>query len=158
MRPRIVYLNNKNMMRGGIEMQHTLERIEELLNESAQIMDHLILDGSDQPTAEQLNEEIRQQLRTVSEMIRHGNAQEVSSAESVRQAVDNIRRQLGRLRAEIRDQYEQSTNNAIETYEAKAIEEQQENPEAYHDKIDYKSLVKVEENLSKAMEQLSQMA
>jgi len=45
--------------------------------------------------------------------------------------------------------YEESTGNNIEAYEQLAYEEQLEQEETYHDKIDYLSAVKIRKNLNR---------
>lgn len=138
-------------------MQQSLQRVEQLLEETGQIMEHMALDESgNQQQAEQIREALRQERNNVSEMIHQGSGDQLALFPSIVQSIDEIRHQLEGLQSTVDSSYQQSTNWNTESFEALSIDEQQQQAQAYHDKIDYKSIVKAIENLNAASEQLSQ--
>ena len=69
------------------------------------------------------------------------------------QSLDSINNKIQHLETGLMADYQKSTGS-IDEYQHMAIDDQMEQPESYHDKIDYLSAVKIRENLNKMNEVL----
>ncbi|MCB5936282.1 hypothetical protein LI012_18320 [Caldibacillus thermoamylovorans] len=62
-----------------------------------------------------------------------------------------------KLESILLDDYQSTTEHRIEQYEQLSLENQMEQTETYHDKIDYLSAVKIRENINRMTEVLLQI-
>ncbi|GAB6991727.1 hypothetical protein [Paenibacillus pini] len=129
-------------------MNQATERIQDLLNASIQIIDHMEESGE---TASQVKQ-IKQMLQQQTAQLTNGSIQ---SLESLNPSLAQVLRVVNQLQQETEQKYSEATGNATEQFEAKEIEKQLQFPAAYHEKIDYKSLHKISLNLEEAQSLLS---
>jgi hypothetical protein len=102
---------------------------------------------------EQIQKEFEGKLAEAEKWSANANS---GKAEGQRETIASLRKQLkewdswlGELQNEVFAEYKAETNNAPQRYEDLPLEEQKGREEAYHNKIDYKSLEKLQDNLDK---------
>ncbi len=118
-------------------MNHADNRVDELLSSTMQIVDHMEVDAPG-----------HNQLAAVKSAL--AGLQGQSSAEnraSMQAALADIERSMAQLQNSVNRDYRAEAGDDIQGYESLAIDEQQKNREAYHGKIDSKSLVKMQQNI-----------
>jgi len=126
-----------NMLeRQGDIIVHDRERIHQLLDASIQIVDHM--DESD-GLANQL-EQIRQLLKAEAGKAARGEAVSESQLAKAEQLTAD-------LEGSAQEDYRNETDGSPASYEALSLDEQRDQAQAYHEKIDFLSLKKVKENL-----------
>jgi len=119
--------------------QHN-DRIQELLEASIQIADHMKESGQ----AGQQIEQLKQLLHTqVQQSIGNGG----DSAWELHGKLVQAEQLLEGLERHAEESYEDKTGGDTAEYEAKSLYEQQQYVQAYHEKIDYLSLKKIRNNL-----------
>lgn len=133
-------------------MSTSWRRVEELLDASLQILDHMEVHNADADEWTQLTEQLKQQRQRL-----NGDIGNPPDWQELKQNVAGIKRQVTQLQRHLQQSYADSAPGGIDAYEAQALNDQLNNEQAYHDKIDDKSAIKLSENLSKLNETLEQM-
>jgi len=119
-------------------MHQQSEDVQGLLKASMQIMEHMNESGGD---AEQV-QGIRQALKEASGRLSSGG----SNADG---AFVEAERMVSDMLQQERSTYEAATGGSPDAFEAKSLDDQLHEEHSYHEKVDYKSLQKVQENLAK---------
>ncbi len=114
-------------------------RVEQLLEASIQIADHMHESGIAATGVAQIKKLLQEQLL---KMEHGGTAALESDSKFLR--LEQIMEGLIRS---TREEYLEETAHAPNVYEAKPIKEQMLQEQAYHEKIDYLSLYKIKENI-----------
>jgi len=128
-------------------IHHENERIRELLLASIQIAEHMEENGSTQEQVTQIMQDLRQLESRLSSGSGPVSSEFTSAIASVEMNVDQLRQHEGAA-------YGEATDGDPAKYESQSLEAQLEQSQAYHEKIDFKSLKKIKENL----EQIRSMA
>ncbi|RWR04916.1 hypothetical protein QNH23_03970 [Siminovitchia fortis] len=131
-----------------------LKRLKKLMDASLQILDHMIVDPSDAGKLRHIKEMMHEENRKLSNIYNKDTDQRsFSAATSMRQNIDEIIKVVDQFKGNLREDYRLSSQD-IEQFEQLSIDEQSQKTEAYHDKIDYKSMVKLKENLNRINDEL----
>ncbi|MFD2114495.1 hypothetical protein ACFSTH_15780 [Paenibacillus yanchengensis] len=123
-------------------MQRT-ERMIELLQASKQITDHM-----------ERNDQAANQLMELNQLLQHLVAEMNDDHYDEKYLLERIRQAktiVANMENTAENNYLMETSGDIDKFESLSIEEQAENNDAYHEKIDYLSLKKVNENMDKIM-------
>nr|WP_150959938.1 hypothetical protein [Aneurinibacillus sp. XH2] len=133
-------------------MSQWVTRIQELLDACQQILDHMELPSSSQFQVEELRHLInseREELTHYSD--EHDTAIHLNS---LRNSVEKMEQLNEQLIAYAEQRYSDASGGAAMSFEAQPLEDQLHQEEAYHGKIDYKSCLKLKENLEKIHQEL----
>jgi hypothetical protein len=126
--------------KAGIAIHQDNERIRGLLLASIQIAEHMEESGSIQDQVAQMMQRMRQQAENLSDGAGPVSAEFSDEIAQVEQIVD-------RLRQHEREAYGEETDDNPARYESQSLEAQLDQSQAYHEKVDFKSLKKIKENL-----------
>jgi hypothetical protein len=96
--------------------------------------------GSTQDQVAQIMQKMRQQVENLSDGAGPVSAEFSDKIAQVEQIVD-------RLRQHEREAYGEETDDNPARYESQSLEAQLDQSQAYHEKVDFKSLKKIKENL-----------
>lgn len=124
-------------------MHQKNERIRELLEASIQIAEHMNESGNTGSQIEQMKQMLRQQLNSVS----GGNGQFGQNAQGLSAAMAQIEQMAEELQQHEWQAYSAETEGHPAQFESLSFEDQLGQTQAYHEKIDYKSLKKIKQNL-----------
>ncbi|TCZ75190.1 hypothetical protein E0485_18785 [Paenibacillus albiflavus] len=122
-------------------MGQSAERVRELLDASIQIIDHMEENGAAASKVQQIKQALQQQADQMSS----------SSSSQGTSSIDQILQLVNQLEDETGTSYQQATGGGVEQFESKSLDEQLHASQAYHEKIDYKSMKKVKENLEQIL-------
>ncbi|MCQ6557422.1 hypothetical protein [Paenibacillus mendelii] len=132
-------MNKHRRRRQGIAIHQQNERIQELLDACIQIAEHMNESGLTQNQVDQMKQELRNQIDHISS----GSA--ITSDFS--SAIAQLDQSVEELRQKEASAYRSETGGNPEHFESQFFEDQLEQSQAYHQKIDYKSLDKIKSNL-----------
>lgn len=135
-------------------MEQRLERLEQLIDASVQILEHMEIPGQGNARVKQLKDMLRHEYDQVAS-IRHQEADQ-QTLHNISSRLGEIQVMIDRLQEETLNTYEQVTDGKVDRFEAQTIAEQQDDPEGYHGKIDFNSAVKLQDNLAQMQRELSQ--
>jgi methyl-accepting chemotaxis protein len=121
-------------------MEHNVERVRELLDASIQIIDHMEESGETASQVKQIKQAMQQQLRQLS-------SGTIVSTDHLQSSISQITQMVAQLEDQTLDSYNEATGNAMEQFEMKSLDEQLHASHAYHEKIDFKSMKKIKQNL-----------
>lgn len=121
-------------------MNQNDERIRELLEASIQIAEHMHEIGSAREQIEQIKQLLRQQADAISS----NNEQHASS---LRNSLVEVEQLIEELQQHEWQAYHAETDGNPAQFESQSLEDQLQQAQAYHEKIDYKSLEKIKDNL-----------
>ncbi|WP_312096148.1 hypothetical protein [Niallia sp.] len=133
-------------------MESASSRLEILMGDTLQILDHMIVDSDKEDMLQQVKNELQEQYNKIDGLTK-SDEEIINTALSMTQNLDRISNIVQQLEVSLMADYENSTGS-IDEYQHMSIDEQREQPESYHDKIDYLSAVKIRENLHKMNEVL----
>lgn len=133
-------------------MENSSKRLQILMGDTLQILDHMKVDEDQDTLLQQVKNDLQAQN---SQMDRLSKLDEeiINTAISMTQSLDRINNMVQQLEASLMKDYQTSTGG-IDEYQHMSIDEQREQPESYHDKIDYLSAVKIRENINRMNEVL----
>ena len=133
-------------------MENAAKRLQILMGDTLQILDHMIVDSDKEDMLQRVKDELQEQYTKI-EGLTNSDVEIINTAISMTQSLDRISNIVQQLEVNLMADYENSTGS-IDAYQHMSIDEQREQPESYHDKIDYLSAVKIRENLHKMKEVL----
>lgn len=133
-------------------MENSSKRLQILMGDTLQILDHMKVDEDQDTLLQQVKNDLQAQN---SQMDRLSKLDEeiINTAISMTQSLDRINNMVQQLEASLMKDY-QTSKGGIDEYQHMSIDEQREQPESYHDKIDYLSAVKIRENINRMNEVL----
>ncbi|MCU9612662.1 hypothetical protein OEV98_03665 [Caldibacillus lycopersici] len=135
-------------------MSDALRRLEILMGDTLQILDHMKVNSVHNDILRTIKHSIKEQNNKVEALSKHTGEQRIQSAVSMTKQLHAINTKVQQLETQLMEEYKQATGNQIESYEQMAFEEQVEQKETYHNKIDYLSATKIQENINRMNEVL----
>ncbi|WP_010269244.1 hypothetical protein [Paenibacillus senegalensis] len=134
-------------------MDSAWNRVEELMDASLQILNHMEVHNADSAEWEQLTEKLKQQKYRLQSI----SGADQPALQTFKQTVAGLQQQAVELERHLQQDYQNATEQGIDAYEEQSLDEQMKNDDAYHGKIDDKSAIKLIENLAKLDEELNRM-
>lgn len=128
-------------------MMDRTERVLDLLQASKQIADHM-----------ERNDAAANQLTDLDQLLQELITEMNDDKHDVQRIVEQVRQAkmiVASMENMTENNYLMETSGDIEKYESLSIEEQAENSDAYHEKIDYLSLKKMSSNLDTIITMIS---
>jgi len=133
-------------------MENAFKRLQILMGDTLQILDHMKINDEKDGLLQQIKKDLQEQNNRIDGLTK-SDEEIINTALSMTQSLDSINNKIQHLETGLMADYQQSTGS-IDEYQHMAIDDQMEQPESYHDKIDYLSAVKIRENLNKMNEVL----
>ncbi|WP_400246084.1 hypothetical protein AB3U99_05330 [Niallia sp. JL1B1071] len=133
-------------------MENASKRLQILMGDTLQILDHMKVDADKDTMLQQIKNDLQEQNSQM-ERLTKSDEEIINTAISMTQSLDRINNLVQQLEASLMEDYQASTGG-IDEYQHMSIDEQREQPESYHDKIDYLSAVKIRENINRMNEVL----
>ncbi|WP_243356803.1 hypothetical protein [Bacillus litorisediminis] len=134
-------------------MEHASKRLQELLDDTLQILDHMEVPEHNHMLL-QIKNGLKEQSRKVTELTNYTSEEILGTAVSIGKNLNEISQVVILLEANLLRDYQKSTGDHIDQYQQLSLEKQMEQTETYHDKIDYLSAVKIRENINRMNEVL----
>ena len=139
-------------------MEQTLQqvnRLEELTQASLQILEHFHSGGAMQQQIETIRSALDDRQRSLAECRQDPSRLKAISG-GLGGRLDDCEKLCAELERKQKADYEKQAGGNPERFEEKPLEDQLAAEEVYRDKIDYKSLVKLRENIGKMRDILSE--
>lgn len=130
-------------------MGDAFERLQALMGDTMQILDHMIVDEKHQALLSSIKDGLQEQYRQAEQVSYLQGDERLNAALAITQNLNQINQNVHQLEQNLLADYKDSTDDNIEAYEQLAYENQLEQEEAYHDKIDYLSAVKIRKNINR---------
>lgn len=130
-------------------MGDAFERLQALMGDTMQILDHMIVDEKHQALLSSIKDGLQEQYRQAEQVSYLRGDERLNAALVITQNLNQINQNVHQLEQNLLADYKDSTDDNIEAYEQLAYENQLEQEEAYHDKIDYLSAVKIRKNINR---------
>lgn len=138
-------------------MENALEQLEMLLDDTLQILDHMVVDREYEDMLTSVKNGLLMQKQSVKEMKNTSREEQQIAANFIDENLNKLNEIVQKLESILLDNYQSTTEHRIEQYEQLSLENQMEQTETYHDKIDYLSAVKIRENINRMTEMLLQI-
>lgn len=138
-------------------MENALEQLEMLLDDTLQIVDHMVVDREYEDMLTSVKNGLLMQRQSVKEMRNTSREEQQIAANFIDENLNKLNEIVQKLESILLDDYQSTTEHRIEQYEQLSLENQMEQTETYHDKIDYLSAVKIRENINRMTEVLLQI-
>lgn len=138
-------------------MENGLEQLEMLLDDTLQIVDHMVVDREYEDMLTSVKNGLLMQRQSVKEMRNTSREEQQIAANFIDENLNKLNEIVQKLESILLDDYQSTTEHRIEQYEQLSLENQMEQIETYHDKIDYLSAVKIRENINRMTEVLLQI-
>lgn len=138
-------------------MEDAKKRLEILIDNTLQVLDHMVVDSEYNEMLQSIKSGLSEQKRKAAAFSNNTNEELKNEALAMTKTLSEINNKVQELETNLMEDYKKSTGNQIEAYENLSIDEQREQAESYHDKIDYLSAVKVRENINDMNEILSKI-
>lgn len=135
-------------------MQGALKRLQILMGDTIQILDHMEVDPKLDQMLQHIKNGLNEENTKIAESTNNTVEEQVDKAVSMTINLEEINNLVQQLEASLLENYKHSTGNEINQYEQKSLEEQLEQTESYHNKIDYLSAAKIRENINRMNEVL----
>lgn len=136
-----------------MKLEKIFRDLEALMRDTLQILDHMIVDGE----KDHLQKQIHQSLVRQCEMVGNFADRNKSLLDSISKELTFIEDNVRQLEQILYHDFQDVTNQQMEQFQQMAIEEQKEQTEAYHVKIDYLSALKVRENVERMKEMVNHL-
>ncbi|MEK5379443.1 hypothetical protein [Niallia sp. FSL W8-0635] len=133
-------------------MENASKRLQILMGDTLQLLDHMKVDADKDTMLQQVKNDLQEQNDQMDRLTK-SDEEITNTAISMTQSLDRINNLVQQLEASLMEDYQASTGG-IDEYQHMSIDEQREQPESYHDKIDYLSAVKIRENINRMNEVL----
>jgi len=133
-------------------MENTLKQLEMLLDDTLQILDHMVVDQEYEDMLTSVKTGLLMQKQSVKEMRNASREEQQITANVIDENLHKLNEMVLKLESILLDDYQTTTEHHIERYEQLSLENQMEQTEPYHDKIDYLSAVKIRENINRMTE------
>lgn len=128
-----------------------------LLDDTLQIVDHMVVDREYEDMLTSVKNGLLMQRQSVKEMRNTSREEQQIAANFIDENLNKLNEIVQKLESILLDDYQSTTEHRIEQYEQLSLENQMEQTETYHDKIDYLSAVKIRENINRMTEVLLQI-
>ncbi|MCM3475912.1 hypothetical protein NSS89_06000 [Caldifermentibacillus hisashii] len=138
-------------------MENGLEQLEMLLDDTLQIVDHMVVDREYEDMLTSVKNGLLMQRQSVKEMRNTSREEQQIAANFIDENLNKLNEIVQKLESILLDDYQSTTEHRIKQYEQLSLENQMEQTETYHDKIDYLSAVKIRENINRMTEVLLQI-
>lgn len=138
-------------------MENGLEQLEMLLDDTLQIVDHMVVDREYEDMLTSVKNGLLMQRQSVKEMRNTSREEQQIAAKFIDENLNKLNEIVQKLESILLDDYQSTTEHRNEQYEQLSLENQMEQTETYHDKIDYLSAVKIRENINRMTEVLLQI-
>lgn len=138
-------------------MENALEQLEMLLDDTLQIVDHMVVDREYEDMLTSVKNGLLMQRQSVKEMRNTSREEQQIAANFIDENLNKLNEIVQKLESILLDDYQSTTEHRIEQYEQLSLENQMEQTETYHDKIDYLSAVKIRENINRMTEVMLQI-
>ncbi|MEN0658880.1 hypothetical protein NST11_05750 [Caldifermentibacillus hisashii] len=138
-------------------MENGLEQLEMLLEDTLQIVDHMVVDREYEDMLTSVKNGLLMQRQSVKEMRNTSREEQQIAANFIDENLNKLNEIVQKLESILLDDYQSTTEHRIEQYEQLSLENQMEQTETYHDKIDYLSAVKIRENINRMTEVMLQI-
>ncbi|CEE00900.1 MULTISPECIES: hypothetical protein [Bacillaceae] len=138
-------------------MENGLEQLEMLLDDTLQIVDHMVVDREYEDMLTSVKNGLLMQRQSVKEMRNTSREEQQIAANFIDENLNKLNEIVQKLESILLDDYQSTTEHRIEQYEQLSLENQMEQTETYHDKIDYLSAVKIRENINRMTEVMLQI-
>ncbi len=138
-------------------MENALEQLEMLLDDTLQILDHMVVDREYEDMLTSVKNGLLMQRQSVKEMRNTSREEQQIAANFIDENLNKLNEIVQKLESILLNDYQSTTEHRIEQYEQLSLENQMEQTETYHDKIDYLSAVKIRENINRMTEVLLQI-
>lgn len=138
-------------------MENGLEQLEMLLDDTLQIVDHMVVVREYEDMLTSVKNGLLMQRQSVKEMRNTSREEQQIAANFIDENLNKLNEIVQKLESILLDDYQSTTEHRIEQYEQLSLENQMEQTETYHDKIDYLSAVKIRENINRMTEVLLQI-
>lgn len=138
-------------------MENALEQLEMLLDDTLQIVDHMVVDREYEDMLTFVKNGLLMQRQSVKEMRNTSREEQQIAANFIDENLNKLNEIVQKLESILLDDYQSTTEHRIEQYEQLSLENQMEQTETYHDKIDYLSAVKIRENINRMTEVMLQI-
>ncbi|GIN59055.1 hypothetical protein J8TS2_33740 [Lederbergia ruris] len=135
-------------------MQGALKRLQILMGDTIQILDHMEVDPNLDQILQHIKNGLNEENTKIAESTNNTVEEQVDKAVSMTINLEEINNLVQQLEASLLENYKHSTGNEINQYEQMSLEEQLEQTESYHNKIDYLSAAKIRENINRMNEVL----
>ena len=133
-------------------MENASKRLQILMGDTLQLLDQMKVDADKDTMLQQVKNDLQEQNDQMDRLTK-SDEEITNTAISMTQSLDRINNLVQQLEASLMEDYQASTGG-IDEYQHMSIDEQREQPESYHDKIDYLSAVKIRENINRMNEVL----
>lgn len=132
-------------------MNETYSQLENLVQGSIQIADHMQMDASSESQLQQIRGTLQHIYRDLDDLSRlEGDSnQHKNITAQMHQHVLRANEMLQPLKSELAHIYQQETDGSPDQFEVQSLHQQQADEKAYHGKIDFLSAEKLQENLDK---------
>ncbi|MFS0647465.1 hypothetical protein [Siminovitchia sp. 179-K 8D1 HS] len=135
-------------------MQDALKRLQILMGDTLQILDHMEVDPEHHQMLQHIKKGLNEENTKIAGFTNNTVEGRMDKAVSMTIHLNEINNMVQQLEANLIEDYKKSTGNDIKQYEQMSLEEQWEQTESYHNKIDYLSAAKIRENLNRMNEVL----
>ena len=137
-------------------MQEPFGRLENLVQGTIQIIDHMTMNSPDDETLRRMKQILQQGYDNLTGL--KGQVSDVDKSRqtfaSLQQSIHQVQQMIDPVATHSLETYRQETGGAMQQFESRPLDEQKQETEAYHGKIDYRSAVKIQENLNKIKSEL----
>ncbi|BDH63007.1 hypothetical protein MTP04_31370 [Lysinibacillus sp. PLM2] len=138
-------------------MKSAFSRLDELFGDTLQILDHMKVDSEYQEKLDHIIKVLKEQKLKVGELSNYIDDKMITAASTMKTILYELNKIVLQLEEGLLEDYKKSTKNDIDQYESLPLEEQQEQAEIYHNKIDYLSAVKIRDNIKEMQEILNSL-
>lgn len=135
-------------------MQDALKRLQILMGDTLQILDHMEVDPKHNQMLQHIKNGLNEENTKIAEFTNNTVEERVDKAVSITINLNEINNLVQQLETSLMENYKNSTGNDIKQYEQMSLEEQLAQTESYHNKIDYLSAAKIRENVNRMNEVL----
>ncbi|GAA0321143.1 hypothetical protein GCM10008967_09590 [Bacillus carboniphilus] len=135
-------------------MHNASERLQILIGDTLQILDHMEVDSEHTELLTTIKNRLNELKGKTKAVTNDSGNQSLNSVASMSKSLSELTDMVIQLEANLMMDYQNSTGNQIDQYQQLSLEEQLEQTENYHNKIDYLSAVKIRENLNRMREVL----
>ncbi|RKJ58138.1 hypothetical protein D7X33_29835 [Butyricicoccus sp. 1XD8-22] len=133
-------------------MKSAFSRLDELFGDTLQILDHMKVDSEYQEKLDHIIKVLKEQKLKVGELSNYIDDKMITASSTMKSNLFELNKIVLQLEEGLLEDYKKSTDNDIDQYESLPLEEQQEQDESYHNKIDYLSAVKIRDNIKEMQE------
>lgn len=129
-------------------MENAAIRLQELVEDTLQILNHMKVGSENNGLLQQIKMELNEQKSAIDKLTSK------ATTVSINKSLDELNSMVLQLETNLLEDYKQSTGDQIDQYELLSLEDQMEQTDNYHNKIDSLSATKIRENINQMNEVL----